>query len=246
MKKLLAILGAVGLTATGASVVVSCGNGEVTEDKVDLSKVTLTDFKATNDTTDAQIIEALTKVEGLKELKAEDVTIVKKDATKDVTGTITITASANSKLVSGTLTLTIDKLVDEGNKIPEGTNVSTRDMNGLVNSTRVGVDGQNSIKYRITKEVMSPNSIGWNVKPLTQEFFSDNGISGDVKYVNSSDKVNLVNAEYTLVILHGATQAKNVQSDNGHYEFVKITVIDGTVHANTNNTQKIWAENHWY
>ncbi|AUB31792.1 lipoprotein [Spiroplasma floricola] len=77
---------------------------------VDLSTVNLGSFKATNDTTDAQIVDALKAVKGLEKLTADDVSITKTKATKEATGSIKIDASLDSKIVKGAKTLTIDKL----------------------------------------------------------------------------------------------------------------------------------------
>ncbi|ATZ18959.1 hypothetical protein ESOMN_v1c05770 [Williamsoniiplasma somnilux] len=108
MKKLLTVLGTLGLTAVAGATVVSCGDKH--KDAKDLSTL-LKDFKATNETTENQIISALSKIEGLSKIKLDtDVTIKITKATNKAEGSILIKATEKSKLVKGQLTLKIEKL----------------------------------------------------------------------------------------------------------------------------------------
>ncbi|AUM62769.1 lipoprotein [Spiroplasma monobiae] len=93
---------------------------------VDLSGVTLEGFTATNDTTDEQVIAELIKVEGLEKLVAADVVITKTNATSENAGSIKITASKDSKLVKGEMSLVIAKLEAEAKK-----DLSTVDMSSF-------------------------------------------------------------------------------------------------------------------
>ncbi|AVN60455.1 hypothetical protein CG007_02405 [Mesoplasma entomophilum] len=99
MKKLLSILGAVGITATGASLVVSCGNKTVEDTTIDLSTIELS-LKATNKTTDAEVMKAVNSVKGLeKAIQNTDILITREDATTAKEGKIVITGIKGSTIV---------------------------------------------------------------------------------------------------------------------------------------------------
>ncbi|AUB31794.1 lipoprotein [Spiroplasma floricola] len=93
-----------------ASVEVKIGKKADAPAKVKLDSVDLSSFKATNDTSDTQVIDALKAVKGLEKLTADDVTITKKAATAEAAGEIKIEAKSTSTIVEGSKTLVIDKL----------------------------------------------------------------------------------------------------------------------------------------
>ncbi|AVN64765.1 hypothetical protein CG002_00045 [Mesoplasma florum] len=117
MKKLLTILGALGLTATTATMVVSCGPTTPTNNKISLNTLKLEGFVPSNDRTKTDIFIALADTIKDENFSADDVIITIKEATQTEPGLITIKANTSSTIVKGVLTITIPQLDGNGGQI---------------------------------------------------------------------------------------------------------------------------------
>ncbi|AVN62052.1 hypothetical protein CG001_00045 [Mesoplasma coleopterae] len=117
MKKLLTILGALGLTVTAATAVVSCGPTTPTNNKISLNTLKLEGFVASNDRTEADVLVALANTIKDENFSEADVTITIKEATETTSGLITIQAKSSSTIVKGVLTITIPQLDGNGGEV---------------------------------------------------------------------------------------------------------------------------------
>ncbi|ATQ35621.1 lipoprotein [Mesoplasma entomophilum] len=143
MKKLLSILGAVGLTATGASVAVSCGTNNKGEDK----EVVTTGVQALLDAavkdkvfeSDAKAIEALKAVKLTTGLVLDGEPTAKGSETKEEaettekTFTVKVKADKGYKLAKDSLTsFEVKASVTTGTVTPEDTEVVTTGVQALL------------------------------------------------------------------------------------------------------------------
>ncbi|WP_342259226.1 lipoprotein [Spiroplasma endosymbiont of Dioctria linearis] len=153
MKKLLGLLGAAGLVATTSATVVACGDKEVT--KTDLSKMELTVASGLTEKEAKESIakQVTAKVKDAKE--TTDYTISVKAATKADEGEteealadgteITVAATKDSKLLTGTKTIKV------GNSTPEVSKKDLKDLKVEITTTSNKEDAEKAISAAIVE-----------------------------------------------------------------------------------------------